>query len=214
VCARGGVPHPVPSLSTTLAPQRACQPTETGWAPHSSPGYGLSPRDNPARRLRMLPVSATPLQDPLDGLTHMQPGSPQQRGERHDPMRKQLQHHALGAMSRRLSITKSRRRRGSALGSVIRVVSPSCHRSHCRRFSSADRGSSDSGSAARKGTNSSGIQGCSTVLVPLRVPFIRTAPVTGQQSVINVAIPLRIYSCASGRAFVSICQLPPTEDIV
>jgi hypothetical protein len=114
----------------------------------------------------------------------------------------------------RLSITKSRRRRGSALGSVIRVVSPSCHRSHCRRFSSEDRGPSGSGSAARMGTNASGTQGCSTALVPLRVPFTRTAPVTGQQSVINVAVPLRIYSCTSGRAFVSICQLPPTEGIV
>ena len=89
MCARGGAPHPVPSLSTT-------------WAPHSSPGYGLSPRNNLVRRLRMLPVSATPLQDPLDGLTHMQPGSPQQRGERHDPMRKQPQHHARCAMSRQV----------------------------------------------------------------------------------------------------------------
>ena len=103
MCARGGVPHPVPSLSTTLAPQRACHPTETGRAPHSSPGYGLSPCDNLVRRLRMLLVSATPLQDPLDGLTHMQPGSPQQRGERHDPMRKQPQHHAQCAMSRQVA---------------------------------------------------------------------------------------------------------------
>ena len=109
------------------------------------------------------------------GLTrHVQPGTTQWRVERHDAMRKQLQHHARGRCPVRLSITKSRRRRGSPLRSVTRVVSPACQRSHYRQFSSADSSSSDNGSAARMGNDVSCIQWYSTMLVQLRVSCTRT----------------------------------------
>ena len=58
---------------------------------------------------------------------------------------------------------------------------------------------SSAGNAARMAKRASYVQWWSSALVPLGGPCTRTAPVTGQKSVINLALPLRIYACASAR---------------
>src|SRR6266568_8510999 len=52
-----------------------------------------------------------------------------------------------------------------------------------------------SGSAAKICRSSSFSQGCNTTLGALGTPLARTSPVAGRNSVSNLAVPPRMYSC-------------------
>src|SRR5215207_1267189 len=164
----------------------------------------VEPGDQVNLRLGMVPLKGTTDKDPLDGLSHVEPGATERGVEWHDAVVEQPADDGPAQVAGQVVPDQEESERGQRFGRL--VAEPG---RPPRQWWSLVLRASDGWERGEHLGQLGPEPGWSTALGALVTPLARTSPVAGRNRVSSLAVPPRMYSCGRSAGFPTGAQVAP-----